>query len=293
MNNKAMFFLLVMFLIFSFLVTSCDLLLGEQDAENVAQTYVAQTEAAERLVQNSVAQTQLAQADDGTAPATEEAPTPSPQFSPTSTQTPTETQTPMPQAPSVHVEVDTNCRSGPGSVYAREGGLLTGEKAEVVGRYDQADYWIIENPERTGECWLWGKYATLEGPTDDLPAYTQPPTPTPTFTPAPEVDWSGTWETTQIGGAAIVHIVTVAQSGNTATGSYPGAGGGTVSMSGSLSADYQTWSGSYTLPGGGTGTFVWVMVGTNQFRGSADGSIAWCGFSQGSGAGNPSPCMGP
>jgi len=85
----------------------------------------------------------------------------------------------------VTVSVDTNCRTGPGVVYDRVGGLLVGEQAVVVGKYSAGNYWIINNPDSSGTCWLWGQYATVTGNTAGLPEYTPPPTPTPTITPTP------------------------------------------------------------------------------------------------------------
>ena len=85
----------------------------------------------------------------------------------------------------VTVSQNTNCRTGPGVVYDLIGGLLIGEKAEVVGKYSAGNYWIINNPDSSGTCWLWGQYATVTGNTAGLPEYTPPPTPTPTITPTP------------------------------------------------------------------------------------------------------------
>jgi hypothetical protein len=67
-----------------------------------------------------------------------------------------------------------------------EGALLVGEFAEVYGRDPTNSYWYIRNPDSGPEfCWVWGKYATLVGPTSLLPVFTPPPTPTPTLTPLP------------------------------------------------------------------------------------------------------------
>jgi len=55
----------------------------------------------------------------------------------------------------------------------------------VVGKYSVGNYWIINNPDSSGTCWLWGQYATVTGNTAGLPEYTPPPTPTPTNTPTP------------------------------------------------------------------------------------------------------------
>jgi hypothetical protein len=100
---------------------------------------------------------------------------------------PTATLTITPSTPMVSVSVNTNCRSGPGVVYDLIGALVVGEKAVVVGKYSPTNYWIINNPDRTGTCWLWGEYATVTGNTAGLPEFTPPPTPTPSITPSPTV----------------------------------------------------------------------------------------------------------
>ena len=79
----------------------------------------------------------------------------------------------------VSVTVATNCRTGPGIVYDRVGGLQAGEVAEVFGRNDASNYWYIRNPSRDGFCWLWGEYATVTGNFAVLPVFTPQPTPTP------------------------------------------------------------------------------------------------------------------
>jgi len=101
------------------------------------------------------------------------------------TDTPTITPTFTPTVPMVKVSVDTNCRAGPGVVYDRVGGLLAGEEAVVVGKFSASNYWIVNNPDSSGTCWLWGQYANVSGNTAGLPEYTAPPTPTPTNTPTP------------------------------------------------------------------------------------------------------------
>lgn len=104
-------------------------------------------------------------------------------ITPTATISPTISLTATFEIPMVSVSMNTNCRTGPGTIYDYIGGLLVGEQAEVVGRFGDGKYWIIKNPDRLGECWLWGEYATVSGSTLQLPEYTQPPTPTPTSTP--------------------------------------------------------------------------------------------------------------
>lgn len=108
-----------------------------------------------------------------------------PSLTPTETATPTLEFTSTPSITLITVSVDTNCRSGPGKVYPREGSLLIGETAEVLAVDPTTNYWYIRNPDASNAaeyCWVWGEYATLTGPTLQLPIHTPPPTPTATAT---------------------------------------------------------------------------------------------------------------
>lgn len=91
----------------------------------------------------------------------------------------TTTLTPSPSITTLSVSADTNCRSGPSKEYDYLGALLIGQTAEVVGKSTATGYWIIKNPERAGNCWLWGNYATVSGDTSRLAEFPIPPTPTP------------------------------------------------------------------------------------------------------------------
>jgi hypothetical protein len=104
----------------------------------------------------------------------------------TITLTPTITPTFTPSVPMVTVSQNTNCRTGPGQAYDIVGGLLVGESAEVVGKYQSGSYWVIKNPDSSGNCWLWGNYATVSGNTASLPEMSPPPTPTPTIPDPPK-----------------------------------------------------------------------------------------------------------
>ena len=107
-----------------------------------------------------------------------------PTETPEPTDTPTITPTPTPSVPMVSVSVNTNCRTGPGTVYDLVGGLLVGESAEIVALSSVSNYVIIELPDGSGrECWLWMQYGTQTGDTTGLPVLAPPPTPTPTPVP--------------------------------------------------------------------------------------------------------------
>jgi len=92
--------------------------------------------------------------------------------------------TTTPTIPMVSVSSPTNCRTGPSTDYDLIDSLNVGESAEVVGKYTEANYWIIKTPSGGGNCWLWGQYATITGNTDNLPEMVPPPAP-PTAVPAP------------------------------------------------------------------------------------------------------------
>ncbi|MGD8604406.1 MAG: hypothetical protein PVF49_07530 [Anaerolineales bacterium] len=95
------------------------------------------------------------------------------------TSTPTITPTATSSIPMVSVSQNTNCRFGPGTVYDLLGALLIGETTEVTARSSVPNYWVVSNPDRPGECWLWGQYASVTGDTSSLAVRTPPPTPTP------------------------------------------------------------------------------------------------------------------
>jgi hypothetical protein len=98
----------------------------------------------------------------------------------TPSDTPIPSLTPPPPAPMVSVSVETNCRTGPGTVFPALGILKVGQTAEVVGQSVYKDNWIIKLPsDPTVHCWLWGHYATVVGDTSALPSINPPPTPTP------------------------------------------------------------------------------------------------------------------
>lgn len=199
------------------LMSGCDSLLGEDElsVQDQASTSVAETLEAIHAVETIVAATLAA--------GITETPTlaPSATVEPTSTDTPVDTPTgPLPDQPTatlsvpmVSVSVNTNCRTGPGLVFDLISALLIGQKAEVVARNADGSYWVIRNPAGSGTCWLWGFYATVEGPTAGLPVWDSPPTPTPvatitqtptatsTNTPAPTTYKTGPLEITQTWGA--------------------------------------------------------------------------------------------
>ena len=214
---------------------------------------------------------------------------PTPTASPTITLTPTNTLTPTLEVPMVSVSRSTYCRTGPGEDYEEVGVLMEGEEAEVVGLSSDGGTWIIKNPDGEGECWLWGYYATVTGPTDNLTVYTPPATTTPEF------DWGGTWFVSlgdPLSGMFVEGTMNATVSGNAFTATIEGEGS-TVTFNGTISEDYMTVSGTWE-EAGFTGSIRFYALGVNQFQGNYhDGpdAIALCGAR--AGAGFPDPCFMP
>lgn len=93
--------------------------------------------------------------------------------------------TPTLETPLITVDVDTNCRTGPGAEFERVGILLVGETAEIIGREPTGKYWYIRNPDETEGgmeyCWVWGEYATVTGNILPLLFLSPPPPPVADF----------------------------------------------------------------------------------------------------------------
>jgi hypothetical protein len=96
---------------------------------------------------------------------------------------PTDFATATPLVAQISVSTTTNCRAGPGKIYAYLSELAEGKVSEVLAVDPTGKYWYIPNPDSPGNfCWVWGEYATLSGNVAALPVYTPPPSPVPTFT---------------------------------------------------------------------------------------------------------------
>jgi hypothetical protein len=293
MMNRRAIIAFSLIIVASQILTGCNSLFNrnqdEVDIDALVQTSIAQTQSIS-AVPETVGESDLTEVPP--APTDEILATPTETLTPTLAPTPTETLTPTLSNPQVQVGVDTNCRVGPGDIYDIVGGLLVGETAQVVGQYLPGNYWIIDNPDGSGDCWIWGYYATLEGPVDDLPYFTQPPTPTPTVTPKPVVNWTGTWTSAyaEVGNPYVTFPISLTQSDSIVYGSFT-YNTMYYSLTGSLSADLLTLSG-YWDNGITTGPFLFHWLNANQFNGNAaSDSIEWCGYRNG--ASIPSPCLYP
>lgn len=96
------------------------------------------------------------------------------------TPTPSIKHTGTPGVVTLQVSVPTNCRTGPGKAYEIVSVLRTNKTARVIARNADSSFWVIENPESSGECWVWGNYAKVTGAVSSLPVREHPPVPTTT-----------------------------------------------------------------------------------------------------------------
>lgn len=104
--------------------------------------------------------------------------TPTKEMTKTPSVTPTITYTPTQEGVKVHVSGDTFCRLGPGGVYQKVGILYIEQETQIFAKDPTGEFWYIALPDDPEiKCWIWGKYATPEGPIMSLPVYTPPPKP--------------------------------------------------------------------------------------------------------------------
>lgn len=199
------FFLYI--LISAFVLSGCSTILNPDQPENIEDlvgTHVAQTQDANFQLETMVSGTLTA-----LPPLEEKHPQASPTASasevlppPTQTPTlvltdtavsssaipsdiPTSVITPTSVVPLVQVSVPTNCRTGPGVIFDQVSVLNVGKQVEIIGQDDFGYYWVVNNPEGSGTCWLWTKYATVTGDTVNLPVWASPPLPTSAPSPTP------------------------------------------------------------------------------------------------------------
>ena len=99
--------------------------------------------------------------------------------------TPAASLSATPSVPEVSVTSNTNCRTGPSTMFDLVFSLNPGQTETLVGKDTADNYWIINNPSG-GTCWLWGMYAVVSGNTSGLPEVPPPPMPTPKDTKTPK-----------------------------------------------------------------------------------------------------------
>jgi hypothetical protein len=115
-------------------------------------------------------------------PAATATPPPPPTFTPPPSDTPAPpTLTPLPTAsatptkalaagPIILVQVDANCRAGPGISYAVVGYLSAGDTSRVYGSDTYRNWWYIADPTYPGRfCWVANPPTIVKGDTYNVP----------------------------------------------------------------------------------------------------------------------------
>ncbi len=74
---------------------------------------------------------------------------------------------------------NSNCRVGPGTVYAQYGFLLADESAQTTGRLADDTWLVVQLDDRPEPCWIAANLLEYSFSPGDLPSIIPPPTPTP------------------------------------------------------------------------------------------------------------------
>ncbi len=120
--------------------------------------------------------------------------TPEPAILPPLPPTPTPTvEDPLSTGPPIAIAlVNSNCRGGPGSIYAVLDYLLEDEQTPIVGRDAAWNWWVVERMSSPGTCWVANNLTDELGDTSQVPVVAAPPTPTPADNQAPVLTLSFT-----------------------------------------------------------------------------------------------------
>lgn len=112
-------------------------------------------------------------------------------------------------SPTVSVSKDTNCRSGPNTIYNLIKVVLVGDVLVVVGQYPGGPYVIVDLGDGT-ECWLWLEYATIIGDISGLLAYSSPPPPVAAATSTSSIPFVLThYDFNECGNGVYMAIITI------------------------------------------------------------------------------------
>jgi hypothetical protein len=160
--------LLVLLTVVCCLSLACNLFSTAATTSPVLQPITVETSVAGTLAFEAAVQTAAA----GQIP-------PTSQVIEATAQPPAPTLEPTLGAPMISASIDTNCRTGPSTVYEAISYLLVGKTSEVVNKYQNGQWWVIKDPNDPGKrCWVWGSTTSVTGNWQQLPEATQPPTPT-------------------------------------------------------------------------------------------------------------------
>lgn len=168
--KRGLLVLVVLILVFSLAGCNFPLFGGQSDSDSAVKTAVALSVALTQLAATQTAAIPPAQSTD--------LPTALPSTAlPTATLPPT--LTPTLAGVWLSVLENTNCRSGPGTMYDWVTLISAGQMVEALARNSINDYYYVRNPNASsGFCWLWSQYSSISGNITTLPVFTPQPTPT-------------------------------------------------------------------------------------------------------------------
>jgi hypothetical protein len=86
--------------------------------------------------------------------------------------------------------MNSNCRSGPLTIYGVIDYLLKNQQTPIVGRDAQWNWWVVERIGSPGTCWVANNLVDEQGDTSLVPIVAAPPTPTPADTEPPQLSLS-------------------------------------------------------------------------------------------------------
>lgn len=107
-------------------------------------------------------------------PTSTNTPTPAgtPTPTPTPSRTPTITPTPTYDPPDARVQVQANCRYGPGAAYLYEWGLYPTDRVEIYGRNDLGTWVYVDPWTYMDRCWVKTEFLDVfRGDVFDAPPY--------------------------------------------------------------------------------------------------------------------------
>lgn len=104
-------------------------------------------------------------------PAPTETPTETATITPTATITLTPSVTPTPAPPRGRVQVQANCRYGPGAAYLYEWGLYPGDRVDILGRNDLGTWLYVHPWYYVDKCWVSAAVLEISGDIFSVPPY--------------------------------------------------------------------------------------------------------------------------
>lgn len=93
-------------------------------------------------------------------------------FTPTPSRTPSITPTPTYDPPDARVQVQANCRYGPGAAYLYEWGLYPTDRVEIYGRNQDGSWAYVDPWTYMDRCWVKSEFLDVfRGDLFDAPVY--------------------------------------------------------------------------------------------------------------------------